>query len=588
MHKMGHYACGARVSGRHRGRGLTKRARAAVVVLVVLAGAGAFGLWRFGGSVTSCAGEVKLTLAAAPEIATPLRESAALWARGAHGGGGECVAVEVNAVRSADMALAVADAGGVVLTGLTPLVRAGGAAPMPRVAVPDVWVPDSSAWLVRVRGAGSGLVPPQAPSIATSPVVLAMPEPLAGTVGWPSAEVTWSGLLQRLAPGSGMRIGIVEPNRDAAGLSGLVALDGAAAATGAAADQATVAVMRALFQNQFADTGQLLNRFPKSSAPEVLGATLAAAPLPEYLLLGYNAGAPAVRLAAVHVTPAPIALDYPYAVLPGIAADRVRLADELRYHLAGEDFRARLSTANLRGPDGTAHFAAPAGTPLTTAPGHVDGAALNQTLSTWISVTRPARMLAIIDVSGSMAQSVSAAAGTRMDVAIEAARQGLALFDDSWQVGLWIFSTRLSGDKDYRELLPITSMAVQKRALEAALGTIKPVPNGGTGLYDTVLAAYRTVQTNWDPAFVNSIVLLTDGRDEDRNSIGLDALLDQLQTIRDDQRPVQVIAIGIGDEVSQEELERITNTTGGGTFIARDPSAIGAIFAKALLLRPAT
>jgi hypothetical protein len=54
----------------------------------------------------------------------------------------------------------------------------------------------------------------------------------------------------------------------------------------------------------------------------------------------------------------------------------------------------------------------------------------------------------------------------------------------------------------------------------------------------------------------------------------------------DVHKPIQVIAIGIGDEVSEAELTQITSTTGGGTFIARDPSAIGPIFLKALSLRP--
>ena len=46
-------------------------------------------------------------------------------------------------------------------------------------------------------------------------------------------------------------------------------------------------------------------------------------------------------------------------------------------------------------------------------------------------------------------------------------------------------------------------------------------------------------------------MLLTDGRDEDPNGMGLDALIGQLKGLGDQQRPIEVIAIGIGDDVAE-------------------------------------
>jgi hypothetical protein len=180
----------------------------------------------------------------------------------------------------------------------------------------------------------------------------------------------------------------------------------------------------------------------------------------------------------------------------------------------------------------------------------------------------------------------SAGGATRAQIAIEAARRGLMLFDDSWAVGLWTFSTNLTATTDYLPLIPIRPMTENRPALMAALETVRPDPRGDTGLYDTVLAAYTEVQSGWDPNAVNSVVLLTDGQNDDPEGITLDQLIASLQAIIDPRYPVQVIAIGIGDEVSQAELARITSTTGGGTFIARDPSAIGPIFLEAISLRP--
>ena len=202
-------------------------------------------------------------------------------------------------------------------------------------------------------------------------------------------------------------------------------------------------------------------------------------------------------------------------------------------------------------------------------------------------MTVPGRMLAVIDVSGSMAEKVPTAHNaTREQVTIAAAKAGLSLFDDQWTLGLWTFSTKLNGDTDYRKLVPIQPLASGRTEMLSKLADIQPVPNGNTGLYDTVLAAYKAVQKNWDPSRVNSVVIMTDGQNDDPGGMTLDHLISQLKSIENPAKPVQVIAIGIGTDVSQNELQKITDATGGGTFVAADPSKISQIFLKAIALRP--
>jgi secreted protein with Ig-like and vWFA domain len=134
-------------------------------------------------------------------------------------------------------------------------------------------------------------------------------------------------------------------------------------------------------------------------------------------------------------------------------------------------------------------------------------------------------------------------------------------------------------------LVPIAPLAEQRQLLLNALGDIKPKKDGNTGLHDTTLAAYRTVQAGWDPSRVNSVVIMTDGKNEDQQGLSLDQLVDELKKAMDPARPVQIIGIGIGTDVSEAELRRITDTTGGGTFIAPDPAKIPDIFLKAIALR---
>lgn len=575
------------MTGRHRnhrrsGSGSAAPGRLIAVGVVLLAAAGVgFAVLRSGGGDTpaGCSGEIRLTVAAVPEIAPPLQK-AAQKARAA-GPETRCLAVEVVAAPPADVAAAIAGEKGVKVGGL--------GEPSAGTRVPDVWVPDSTTWLQRFATAGSGIVPDDAESIASSPVVIAMPEPVAKTLGWPEKTLTWESLLQTMLTQSGMKVGIVEPTRDAAGLSGLVALGGAARAAGPAAEQTTVGTMRALVAGRSSASDDLLARFPRAADAEAIAAGLSAAPLSEQAMIAYNATRPPVRLAGLYLDPSPPALDYPFAIMPGLDAETAAAADSFLAALAGDDFRSLLAEQGLRAADGApaADFPSLPGAPDRATVAPVDAAVVGQALGTWISVTMPARMLAVIDVSGSMLTPVPTAGGaSRGQIAVAAAKQGLSLFDNSWAVGLWTFSTELDGANDYKELVPIGPLSTQRPQLLAAIETVKPISGGQTGLYDTILAAYRTVQQGWDPASVNSVVIMTDGFNQDREGLSLSGLLAEVNKIKDPQRPINVIAIGMGNEVNEAELKKITATTGGATFIARDPSAIGEIFLKAVALRP--
>jgi hypothetical protein len=461
-----------------------------------------------------------------------------------------------------------------------------------KTKVPDVWIPDSGTWLQRLRAGGQDWVPTDAPSVGRSPVVLAMPQPLAATLGWPNKKLTWPELLPKLTSDTKLRTGIVDPSRDASGTNGLLALAAAANASGGANAQAlTVAALRGLATGRSALRDDLVARFPRATDAASLTTSLGAAPLSEQAVIAYNNGQPPVPLAALFIEPAPLPLDYPFAVLPGVSNDQGSAARALMVTLAGDAYRDRLAQLGLRASDGSAGngFTATKGAPLAPVPAAnaPDPALIDKVLSTWSAVTSPGRMLAVIDVSGSMLEPVPTAGGaTREQVTVESARKGVGLFDDSWALGIWTFSTLMDGPNPYKELLPIGLLANQRQDTIGVLNGIQPKPNGATGLYDTMLAAYKNVQNGWDPSRVNSIVIMTDGKNEDPSSkMTLEQLIGELKKTMDPNRPIQVIALGIGPGVSEAELQQITSTTGGGTFLVPDPAKIGEVFLKAISLR---
>jgi Ca-activated chloride channel homolog len=555
---------------------------ATLVVAVVLI-SGSYGGYRYL-TGKSCTGSTQaLVINAAPEIASAVSSTAQSWAKN-HS---SCVTVTVNSADPADMAATVAAQNGASLTGL------GDASA--KLRVPDVWIPDSSIWLQRLRVVNASLLPADAPSIASSPVVLALPQPLAKQMGWPAKMPTWTDLLGKLGPNSTLHTGVVDPTRDASGLSGLLALTKAVTSVPKTDPQAaTVALMRGMATGKSAVRADLLGKFPRAADMATIASSVDAAPLTEQALIAYNAGGPPVPLAGVYLEPGPPAMDYPYTVLPNAPSEHAKLAESLRTALSGADFQKRLATVNLRAPNGTFGAGAslapgvPAG-PLPAAAA-MDPKLVEQVVSTWSAVTQPGRLLAVIDVSGSMLTPVPTAGGlTREQVTVKAAQQGLNLFDDKWSLGLWVFSTNMDGTKPWKQLSAIGPLSSQRTEVQGALAQVTPKRNGDTGLYDTVLAGYKAVQQDWDPGRTNSLVVMTDGQNDNPGGLTLDQLTSQLQKVVDPKRPIQLILIGIGMEVSQTELKKITDAAGGGgVFVAPDPTKIGQIFLQAIALRPRT
>jgi Ca-activated chloride channel family protein len=572
------------------GRGRHRRARWPGVVLAAAAGLAlililvlAWNGYRTRHHASSCSGRVSIAVAAAPEITPAVQTAATRWAPTRTVGA--CVSVTVTAADPSDVAAAVAGQRGVVLNGLG---QANG-----RTRVPDVWIPDSSTWLTRLRAASTDLVQAAATPIASSPIVLAVPRPEAETLGWAGARLTWTALLQKMSGGATLKAGIVEPGRDAASLNTLLALNAVAASMGQGGQEATVAALRALAVNRSAVRADLLARFPRAGDPATLTAALSAAPLPEQAVIAYNAAQPPVPLAVLAIDPAPAPLDYPFVIMPGTRSEVTGAATALQAALAGSGFRDQLAQLGLRAADGstgTGFSGGPSAAPASPASAAAaDPMLVNQAVSTWTTITQAGRILAVIDVSGSMLTPVPTAGGaTREQVTIRAAAGGLALFDDTWAVGLWTFSTNMDGPTPYKQLVPIGPLSSQRQQLTAALGTVAANPRGDTALYQTLLAAYQTVQAGWDSSKVNSVVLITDGMNDNPGGMTLDQLTSGLKKIADPHKPVQIIILGIGTAVPKAEMQTITQITGGGVFIATDPSSIGRIFLQAIALRPGT
>lgn len=453
-------------------------------------------------------------------------------------------------------------------------------------AQPDVWVPDSTFWLRRARAGGAIDLPEAGASLATSPVVLAVAEPAARQWGWPQRPLQWRDVLG--AGTEAFTVALPDPARNPVGLSTLFGVR-TVAATDPQPATAQVAALRRLSPNVSTGAAELFTKLPSVADPEADPAaaapTITAFPASEQSLLMHNTQRQQ-RLVPVYLDPAVPALDYPYVVLPAASEVERRGAERFLEVLLEQDAQPAMQSRGLRTPGGDAGADFPggqAGRPAFVQPVQLpDRDAVDEVLRVWTGVNLSGRILTLIDVSGSMQARVPGTDLNRVQITALAAKQGLALFKDTTDMGIWVFSSNLDGDRDYRKLAPISPLSTERARLAALVDQVPGLVGGTTNLYDTLLAGYQEVLQGWDAARLNVLIVLTDGRDDDVSQIGRDKLVEELTALQDPKRPTRIIFVGMGPDVDAAELDQIASATGGRAFTTPDPAGIRTVVAAAL------
>ncbi|HEV7896350.1 MAG TPA: substrate-binding domain-containing protein, partial [Planosporangium sp.] len=418
-------------------------------------------------------------------------------------------------------------------------------------------------------------------SVAMSPVVLAMPEPLARALagGRPHKLTTeeLAGLLQRSLrdKDKNIQVGVAEPRRDAASLAGAILMYDAVV-TGPAQLPALVGAYRGV--SVVPDQAALLRAFGQ-------GQTIA--PMTEQSVLAHDAGSPQAPLTAVPLEAAP-ALDYPYAVVTGKPRAVARAAEQFRAALLSRTYRDILAKAAFRDPGGVADPGFPVGRGASADP--VVGGPLADTkkvadvLGIWNGSKIASRVISVTDVTAVMGQPVAPGAPTRMQLMQKAQTDGLRLFTDDSQIGFWTFASDLPGGKDYQEKVPIRPLdAVQRDRLNLAAATNQPVATNTRGLYETVLAGYKAIKDGWDEDRSNTVLVFTSGSNTKPDGLSLDDAQLELEKLTDPTKPIRVVLLGFGPDVNLDELTALAKTAGGKAFKVERPEEIGAIFLQALL-----
>jgi Ca-activated chloride channel family protein len=544
-----------------------------VILVAALVATGVILFQRSSGS--GCSGDVtSTTVAASSTHFAVLDQLAKRWTQDAQSVEGQCVGVTVVAKGSSEVAATLGPAWDETRDG-------------PR---PDVWVPESRLWMLiaSTRPDTAAILPPTAPSIASSQVVLAVRRPVAQALGWPQRPLGWDEVLGSFARPdvwasvghpefAKLKMGMVDATASTAGLASTLALLDRDADAKLSNQEITGGVAFTQLVGGLApDPAVFLDDQSDPNSP------VGVFPILERDLAVYAAKNPAAPLVPIYAPVAPIVADFPYAVLNAGWVDPVRreTARQFLRYLESQKGTDALAADGFRdahqGIRDSSKLSADLGFKSDIAQGRPlpSAAALSQLITDWTSLQRQSNILAVLDTSGSMNQGVPGTRLTRLQLLQQTALAGFALLNAESKMGLWQFSANLAPNRHYRELVPFGPLAAnvgpvpRAQALGGAVQGLKA--GGGTALYDTAYAAFRAMKDKWEPNDTNAVLLITDGKNEIDGGLTLPQLLGRLaEEVRPDQ-PIPVISIAVGPQADANALRQISQATGGRTFVVRD------------------
>ena len=168
----------------------------------------------------------------------------------------------------------------------------------------------------------------------------------------------------------------------------------------------------------------------------------------------------------------------------------------------------------------------------------------------WQYAKRKTNVYLVADVSGSMQ-------GENLEQAREAFLTFLEMIKgEQERVGLIVFSS----SETLAE--PLSELGQNRERLKTQIQSLSA--GGDTALLDAVKLAYERLQQFGDKERINAIVVMTDGK-ENNSSIRLRDLTNKMRRENQSGVPVVVFCVAYGEDAEIDTLEELSSATGGQT-----------------------
>jgi len=486
---------------------------------------------------------------------------------------------------------------------------------------PEVWLPTSSMWLQLLDQEGHGDLiahDPAPQSITASTLVIAMPQSVAETLDKHGARLkTWADVLELSRSGwsaygkpswGKFVLGRDNAETSTSGLAATVATYIAAPGeiTAEKLDDPQVTSFVHGIESSVSRYGDEAVRFMQQIYDAEQKQNTAtyrpyvdAVVIQEQMAYLYNRGAPSGDPAQMNPKRSPrnplrvvypedgtLKLDHPFVVLDSATADQRAVAKDFYQFLIEKDQQQSFADVGFRPRDNAARpseqlvqtLKVPADQQLrfVTPP---DGKLLAAMLDSWDKVRRKARVLLVLDVSGSMNEitddPTTVKDPTKLQLVIPAAQHALDLLDDDDEVGLWTFSSRPA----YTPVMPLSRVGDVRAQLKTRIQRLKA--GGNTALYQVTDAASEMMAKTADPDRINAIVLLSDGQNTEPYPGGARALLTKLNpTGRDTSIRIFTVPYGQADNADVATLAGIATLTKAAQYNASNPLKVEDAFVQ--------
>jgi Ca-activated chloride channel homolog len=453
---------------------------------------------------------------------------------------------------------------------------------------PQVWLPSTSMWvdLLRHNGRGSLIAPGAPKRVTTSVLVIAMPERMAKAVRAERDDPGWNDILDLATNNEGWAevghpewgqfvLGRDNPNFSSSGLAASVATYFAAAGkqnglTVEDLENAEVTRYVRGIDSSVLQYGNEATEFMRSLYDEDRRGDadipfVSAVLIQEQLVHLYNQGAPLgdlsargaaprERMLAVHPREGTVEFDHPYLTLASASVEQRAAAQDFYAFLMEGAQQQRFIDFGFRALSDptrpTPQLAETVGGSTRDRQRLVDlpePAMLHAIQDAWDGTRKLARVLLVLDVSGSMndpANDKIATLGSKLEVLKPAAKRGLGLLGNRDQVGIWTFNDT------YREVLPISDVGAVRPQLDGIIDSL--VASGDTALHATTLAAKDALTQQIQDDHINAIVLLSDGRNHPEDSAGRARLLEQVAA-ENQESSVRIFTIPYGADPDPDQ-----------------------------------
>lgn len=531
---------------------------------------------------------------------------------------GRCISVAVQKLASGAATSALADGWDSAVNG-------------PR---PVIWSPASSAWgqilNQRLSATGQPAMAPRDPApFMVTPLVIAMPQPMATALGWPGKPIGWSDILTLSRSRTGwadygrpewglFKLGKTNPNYSTSGLNALIAQT--YAATGKTAglsaedlNNPTVVQYGQDIESSVVHYGDItmtfLNNWFRADQRGTALNYASAVAVEEKSVIDYNAGnpdgvldqgekprKPRIPLVAIYPTEGTLYSDNPVFILKAdwVSSQQARAAAQFQRFVQEPGNQQQVLKFGFRPGNPAVKVASPVATANGVDPAQPQtllevpsGGVMDQVLKRWAQQRKGARVMLTLDVSGSMgdpANPNNPGGPTKLDLAKQAVAAGLDNFKAEDLVGLRIFTSDVDGKgATFQDLAPVAPIGPVREKLRTQVQSLTPL--NATPLYEVTGESYQTMLAGYDPALINAVVVLTDGMNDDGAPADDRRQLDGLvTTVRagsdgENSRPVRIFTVAYGRDTNPAELKRIAEASNATVYQATDATTINDVFA---------